>query len=72
MKIEMHAPTNRTGVSQLMYVGDDGLPAKASASDTNTLLAVAGLAYLAGTSRGLLRLAAGAIAAGMVYTYRGR
>ncbi len=58
MKIEMHGPMGRTGVSQLMYVGDDGLPPDARTDLPLWVAGVAAAGYVAGTSKGLMRLAA--------------
>lgn len=65
-----HPPMTR-GVSQLMYVGDDGI---ATGKPSGNELAVGAVsAYVALSSRGLVRLASAGIAAWIGYrAYKAR
>lgn len=55
MHVKIHPNTTR-GVTQLMYVGD--VPETPLASPVGTLALLFGLGFLAGKTRGVLRLAA--------------
>jgi hypothetical protein len=68
-----HAPMTR-GVSQLMYVGDDDAVELASGKPSGTELAGGAVAaYVALSSKGLVRLVAGGIAAWVGYrAYKAR
>lgn len=68
MRIEYHGPTQPTGVSDLMYVGDDGLPGGAP-QDVKRMIGIAILAFAAGKTSGLTRVAAIAGAASLVWPW---